>query len=159
LTEHRTTPLVVTRADPRTLHDLRRRVLRGGDPDSVVDDPRDDEPTSRHYGGYLDETLVVCASYYRSRAPVNTELVSAQLRYMATDVDFQGCGYGARVLDAAEVDLREGGVEQLWAYGRDSALGFYRSVGWSTVEGSEHLSAETGLPHTTILKLLSPRNS
>ena len=42
------------------------------------------------------------------------------------------------------------------ANGRDTALGFYRAAGWTTVEGSEFLSDETGIPHTVIYKSLAP---
>jgi GNAT superfamily N-acetyltransferase len=73
---------------------------------------------------------------------------------MATDFDVQGRGYGAGVLEIAEDDLRSLGVEQIWANGRDTALGFYESVGWHRIEGSEHLSPETDLPHTVIFKRL-----
>ena len=76
---------------------------------------------------------------------------------MATDFDVQGRGYGARVLAVAEEHLARHGVDELWANGRDTALGFYFALGWSAVEGSEHLSPETGLPHTVIFKRLAPR--
>ncbi len=71
---------------------------------------------------------------------------------MATDFDAQGHGYGAQVLETAVAALGELGVEQVWANGRDTSLGFYRATGWEVVEGSEHLSAETRLPHTVIFK-------
>ena len=51
--------------------------------------------------------------------------------------------------------LRALGAEQVWANGRDTALGFYLTAGWRTVEGSEHLSPETQLPHTAIYKILA----
>ena len=41
----------------------------------------------------------------------------------------------------------------------DSALGFYRSTGWTLVEGSEHLSPETLLPHTIIVLRLDLAHS
>jgi len=146
--------LRVTRVDPRQLHDLRRRVLRGDDPDALVVDPRDDESTSRHFGGFLDGRLVVSASFFPSPAPINEQLTSMQLRFMATDADVQGRGLGSTLMGEAEEELRRMDVEQLWANGRDSALPFYRSIGWSVVAGSEHLSAETQLPHTVIYKIL-----
>ncbi len=85
---------------------------------------------------------------------MNPTLRTYQLRYMATDFDVQGRGYGAIVLAVAEDELRALGAQQLWANGRDSALGFYERVGWLKVEGSEHLSPETQLPHTVIFKSL-----
>ena len=144
----------VERVSADQLHDLRRRVLRNDDPAIYHPDPRDEEATSFHYGGLLGSRLVVSASFFPSPPPMNASLTTFQLRYMATDFDVQGRGYGARVLAFAEDDLRARGVEQLWANGRDTALGFYESVGWLCVEGSEHLSPETMLPHTVIFKRL-----
>jgi GNAT superfamily N-acetyltransferase len=146
--------LRVERVAADQLHDLRRRVLRDDDPAIYHPDPRDDDATSLHYGGFVGPRLVVSASFFPSSPPMNTSLVTFQLRYMATDFDVQGQGYGARVLAFAEDDLRELGVEQVWANGRDTALGFYEAVGWLRVEGSEHLSHETSLPHTVIFKRL-----
>jgi GNAT superfamily N-acetyltransferase len=146
--------LRIARVSADELHELRRRVLRNDDPAIYHPDPRDDDETSLHYGGFLGARLVVSASFFPSAPPMNASLVTYQLRYMATDFDVQGRGYGARVLAFAEDDLRERGVEQLWANGRDTALGFYETVGWQRVEGSEHLSPETMLPHTVIFKSL-----
>ncbi len=129
-------------------------MLRNDDPTIYHPDPRDADETSIHYGGILGPRLVVSASFFPSDPPMNPSLLSYQLRYMATDFDVQGRGLGARVLAFAEDDLRALGVEQIWANGRDTALGFYESVGWQRVEGSEHLSEETRLPHTIIFKSL-----
>lgn len=151
--------LRVQQIEPDQLHDLRRRVLRGGDPESLVSDPRDDEPTTLHLAGMLDERVVVSATFYSSPALFDETLVAYQLRYMATDFDVQGRGYGATVLEYAEMRLRASGAEQLWANGRDSALDFYRATGWLVVEGSAHLSAETGLAHHVIYRLLTNGSS
>ncbi len=105
-----------------------------------------------HVAGFVGDRLVVTSSYYPSTSPVHPDRSSYQLRYMATDFDVQGRGYGARVAAFAEMALRERGVEELWANGRDTALGFYRATGWRTVPGSEHLSPETRLAHTVIYK-------
>jgi GNAT superfamily N-acetyltransferase len=147
--------LTVSRVSAEQLHELRRRVLRDDDPAIYHPDPRDSNETSLHYGGFLGPRLIVSASFFPSAPPINAALVTFQLRYMATDFDVQGRGYGARVLAFAEEDLRSMGVEQIWANGRDTALGFYESVGWLRLEGSEHLSPETQLPHTVIFKSLS----
>ena len=147
--------LRVERVGASLLHELRRRVLRGNDPTKNAGVARDDELATLHFGGFVDDRLVVSASFYLTKAPVNEELVSYQLRFMATDFDVQGRGYGATVLAFAFEALREKGGEQVWAYARDTALGFYVATGWSVVEGSEHLSAESQLPHTTIVKSLA----
>jgi GNAT superfamily N-acetyltransferase len=138
----------------RELHELRRRVLRENDATKSVDEPRDAEPTSMHFAGLLGGRVVVSASFYPTTAPIRSDLLSYQLRYMAVDDDVQGRGYGARVLDAAEIALADVGAEQLWANARDTALGFYLKTGWELLPDSEHISAETQLPHHVIVKLL-----
>ncbi len=140
----------VRRVDARELQGLRRRVLRADNPESSVADPRDDEASALHYGGFVGERLVASASWFASEPPVNPERRSYQLRYMAIDLDVQGRGYGATMLATAMRDLRDLGAEQLWANARDTALGFYLATGWTAVPGSEHVSRETQLPHTVI---------
>jgi GNAT superfamily N-acetyltransferase len=144
--------IIVERVAATRLHELRRRVLRNNDPDTVVADPRDEESTSMHYAGLVNDRVVVCASFYPSNSPVDPSRRTYQLRYMATDFDQQGRGLATTVLRAAERDLIALGVQQVWANGRDTALGFYRATGWRLIEGSEHLSPETSLPHTVIVR-------
>lgn len=145
----------VRRVDARELQGLRRRVLRADNPESSVSDTRDDEASALHFGGFLAGRLVASASWFASEAPVNPQLRSYQLRYMAIDFNVQGCGYGAMMLATAMRELRVVGVEQLWANARDSALGFYLATGWTAVAGSEHMSRETQLPHTVIFMVLT----
>jgi GNAT superfamily N-acetyltransferase len=152
------TELRVERVGASNLYELRLRVLRGNDPTKKAGDAHDDEAATLHLGGFIGDRLVVSASFYLTPAPVNQELVSYQLRFMATDFDVQGKGYGAEVLEFAFDELREKGAAQVWAYARDTALGFYVATGWNVVEGSEHLSKVTNLPHTTIVKSLVDRS-
>lgn len=139
---------------PTRLHDLRRRVLREAKLEANVVDTRDDEATSLHVAGLLEDRVVSCASYYRSSSPDHGPVVSYQMRYVATDLDVQSRGYGARVLGYGEGELRRRGADLVWANARDRALGFYRREGWLLVEGSEHVSTESQLPHTRIFKEL-----
>jgi len=154
----RSDEFVVRRVPAQALHELRRRVLRNNDPDKKVIDDRDEEETAMHYGGYLSNTLVACGSFYPSTSPINQELRTYQLRYLATDLTMQGRGYGRRLLKVAEDDLAGLSVQQLWANGRDTALKFYFETGWLAVEGSEHLSPDTQLPHTVIYKVFAAYN-
>jgi len=142
----------VRRVRAEDLFDLRRRVLRADHPERSVQDSRDDEETSLHFAGFLDGRVVASASWFPSIAPINSDLVSYQLRYMAIDYDVQGRGYGTVVVETALAQLRSLGAEQVWANARDTALGFYLTTGWLAITGSEHLSPETQLPHTVIFK-------
>ena len=141
-------------SDPQDLHALRRRVLREDNPEAAVANPRDDEDGVLHLAGWLDDRVVACASWYPASSPVHPELLSCQLRYAAVDFDVQGRGFGSAVLERGEALLVERGVQQLWANARDTALDFYLRLGWIAVPGSAHLSAETGLAHTVIVKVL-----
>lgn len=140
----------VRRVDAAQLLDLRRRVLRAGRPEADVTNADDDDANARHFAGLLGERIVVSASFFAADGPVGPG--ARQLRYMATDFDVQGRGLGLAVLAIAEGTLASEGVRTLWANARDSALGFYRRAGWRVVEGSEHMSAETQIPHTVIVK-------
>ena len=111
----------------------------------------DDLETTLHYGGFLGEQVVVSASLFAAVMAHSPRTPAYQLRYMATDFDAQGNGFGARVMSEARRALREVGAQELWANARDSALGFYQATGWTHIEGSEHLSPETQLPHTVIV--------
>ncbi|MDE3044149.1 MAG: GNAT family N-acetyltransferase [Acidobacteriota bacterium] len=136
------------------LHDLRRRVLRGGDASAVVANTHDDDPTSLHVAVVLGDDVLASASYFLEPSPDAPGILAYQVRYVATDPAWQGRGLGAAVLAAGEEELRRRGVALVWANARDSALDFYRHRGWTVVEGSAHVSAETQLPHHRIFKEL-----
>ena len=136
------------------LVDLRRRVLRGADPRASASDPRDGDVDALHLGGFLAGRLVASASWFPCAGPIDVDGAAYQLRFMATDFDVQGRGYGSVMLERSRAELGSRGAVQIWAKARDSALGFYRATGWTVVEGSEHVSAETGLAHTVIYMML-----
>jgi GNAT superfamily N-acetyltransferase len=140
---------------PERLHDLRRRVLRRGDPAAQVADPRDDEPTALHLAGVVDGEVVVCASLYREPYPPDPRDTDVQLRFMATDESRRGRGLGAEVLARGEAEAAARGARRLWANARDAALGFYARAGWDVVPGSAFVSAESGVPHHVIVKDLA----
>jgi GNAT superfamily N-acetyltransferase len=144
----------IRRVEPERLHDLRRRVLRDNDPTKKVADDRDQEDSAWHFAALDGDEVVGCGSFYPSPTPFPSEGLTYQLRYLATDESRQGQHIGSALLAAAEDQLSSIKVDRLWANGRDSALGFYDRQGWERIAGSEHLSAETGLPHTVITKSL-----
>jgi GNAT superfamily N-acetyltransferase len=146
--------MLVARVEPERLHELRRRVLRNNDPRVSVSDARDGDADAMHLAVLDDDRVVACGSFYPSPTPFPSSGLAYQLRYLATDQPLQGQHLGSMLLAAADDQLQSRGVDVLWANGRDTALGFYDRQGWERLAGSEHLSAETKLPHTVIFKFL-----
>lgn len=140
---------------PEELHDIRRRVLRGNDSHARVHDDRDHDVDALHFAAFHNDEVVGSASVYPARFPrFESEEVAYQLRYLAVDSSMQRNGIGGALMRAVEDRLGSLGAHTLWANGRDTALDFYRAMGWKVIEGSDHLSPETELPHHLITKSL-----
>jgi GNAT superfamily N-acetyltransferase len=144
----------VHRVAASELYDLRRRVLRGGDPSADVTHPLDDRDSTLHYGGFLGERPVVSASFFDVAPPFAPHARAYQLRYMATDVDVRAKGLGRRLLNQVIEDLKRRDVPLLWANARTSALEFYVAGGWSVVPDSSFVSAESGVAHVVIQRAM-----
>lgn len=140
---------------PDVLYDLRRRILRADDAVVDVSNPADHLDTTYHYGGFFGARPVVSASLYASTSPVAPHGPAHQLRYMATDSDVQGKGLGTRLLSEVTADLSRRGVSSLWANARTSAVDFYVATGWTVLENSFFISAESGVDHVVISRSLS----
>ena len=124
-------------------HDLRRRVLRGGDPTADVDWPEDASDTTFHLGGFDDSgTLVAISTWIPTGSTV-------QLRGMATDPAFAGTGIATLLLQAGLDACRAVGADTVWANARTTALGFYEQAGFRA-EGDVFETSATGLPHRRI---------
>ena len=131
-------------------HDLRRLVLRGGDPNSDVDFPEDRVEGAFHLGAKSnDGTLLGVASFSPQETEHRPGKVAVQLRGMAVLEKHQGLGVGKRLLDEAARRLRERGVDVLWANGRDSALGFYERWGMDVV--GDGFVTPSGIPHHVVV--------
>ena len=139
----------VVEIEAEATHDLRRRVLREGRPDADVDFPDDLTPGAFHLGVDDDAgSLVAIATVSPRPTPHRPEATAAQLRGMAVEPSLQGSGAGRLLVDAAADRLRARGFDVLWANGRDSALGFYRRLGWE-VAGEGFVT--DGVPHHVVV--------
>ena len=144
---------MIRQVDVADTHDLRRLVLREGQPDADVDYDVDGSADSFHLAALdADGSVIGVATW----APCPTEhrpgARAWRLRGMAVHPDAQGGGVGSALLDAAVERLRGQGVEVLWADGRDAALPFYERHGWS-VEGEGFLAANDVPHHVVVLDL------
>jgi len=76
-----------------------------------------------------------------------------KLRQMAVSLAFQGQGVGRALLTFAQDYARERGFVLMYAAARETALDFYRALGWSVV--SERF-IEVTIPHFKMEKVLKP---
>jgi len=134
---------------------LRRRVLRQDDLTAEVVVADDWVDGCFHLALASTDEVVACVSAFPSRCPDLHDRLAWQFRFMAVDEPYQGRGLGRRLLEGLLDELRALGVEVAWANARDTAQGFYESLGFTVVEGSAHLSASTALAHHRINLVLS----
>ena len=133
-------------ADYRAAVDLREAVLRrplgrGWEPGAF-----DGEELSFHLGCFVGVELVAVLVL----RPVDGETL--HLRQLAVDPDHQGQGIGRALLAFAERLAREHGYRRLVAQARESAVGFYRRLGWE-VRGEPFV--HLGLDHREVRKELA----
>jgi predicted GNAT family N-acyltransferase len=141
--------------DGRATRELRRAVLRPSWPvDSAMHG--DDNPDAVHLATLDDDGRVVAACLVLPRPyPLRAELSDAwQLRGMATAPDLRNQGIGARLLAAAEDEIRRRGGRLVWCDARTTAVPFYRKHGF-VAEGEEFLHAESGIPHYRMWRQLA----
>ncbi|MFY7896528.1 MAG: GNAT family N-acetyltransferase, partial [Phycisphaerales bacterium] len=124
---------------PSDTHDLRRRVLRDGDPTAVVIWPRDDDAATTHYGA-KDATgrILAIGTIYAQSLPDNaTDRTFAQgiaaahqfqFRGMASDAAVRGSGAGRAVLNALIAHAQQQHPALLWCNARVAAIGFYEKA-------------------------------
>lgn len=122
-------------------------MLRDGRADASVQFAEDERDgafhlAARHAPG---SEIVAVASFFPSPTPHRPGVAAWQLRGMAVAPEGQGCGTGRLVLETAVGRLRADDVPVLWANVRDTAIGFYRRLGWEIV--GEGFINEIGLPH------------
>jgi len=110
---------------------LRHRVLRPGLPLADAAFDGDDEPDTRHAGGFAPDGVVACLSLMRR--PLDGR-PAWQLRGMAVRPDLLRRGLGRALLAHAERALHEEvGPALLWCNARVAAAPFYERLGWSIV--------------------------
>ena len=109
-------------------YDLRWRVLREpwGQPRGSERDELEPEAFHLAVWDVAGEPIAV------GRLHTNSPL-EAQVRFMAVDPRFKGCGLGTRVLAGLEKRARDLGVERLVLNAREEARGFYRRHGYEEI--------------------------
>ena len=143
-------PIIVRRATPDEIVELRWRILRQGLPRSEAIFPGDELPTSFHFAAAAGGQILCCATMHLNQWESDP---AYQLRGMATEDGSRGLGLGRLVLAAMESAVAaETPVRQLWCNARTPALEFYRKQGW--LVRSEVFEIPTAGPHVKMSKRL-----
>ena len=109
---------------------LRRSVLRPHQTEDALVYLGDDEPTSGHFGAFLDDRLVGVASVFRQANPLRAQPAPYRLRGMATTPEVRGRGIGSLLLVAALDFAAVGGGSHMWCHARVPAVPFYQRHGF-----------------------------
>lgn len=144
----------IRRAELEELIDLRHVVLRDGLPRSEAIFAGDDAPTARHYGAFIGDRTVCCATLHLNEWEGEP---AWQLRGMATDAIVRGRGVGHALMAFLERDVLDdapptGQVRLMWCNARVPALRFYESLGWQIC--SEEFFIPTAGPHRRMTRRL-----
>lgn len=126
--------------------------LRRGTASETVEFEGDDDPGTVHLLAVAaDGAPAGVASWMSSASPDRLEEAALRLRGMAVDPARRRQGIGAMLIDAGLMLAAERDVAWVWANARDSALDFYRSVGFEVL-GEGFVTSDTQLPHHRILR-------
>ncbi|RZK42888.1 MAG: GNAT family N-acetyltransferase [Pedobacter sp.] len=134
----------------RTL-ELRSKILRKGRPLNDCIFPTDQLEGAFHLGCFNESNLVSIGSFFPKKYNEYPE-DAYQLRGMATDTEFTGMGYAAKIIEFAVSQLNATDASYLWCNARTSAVGFYTKMGFEVI--SEEFEIEGVGPHyEMILKI------
>jgi GNAT superfamily N-acetyltransferase len=140
--------------------DLRHRILRAGLPIETARFEGDQGPHTTHYAAFQtnDELKptgrpICCATFMLG---TYEEVPAWQLRGMATEEAYRGCGVGNQLLNTAERELRShpvyAHVRLMWCNARVPAVRFYQRNGWKGV--SDVFDIPTAGPHIQMTKFI-----
>lgn len=145
--------------------DLRVRVLRKGTPVTHCEYPEDDLADVVHLAivdhdklikvvattsSVANHDVVATSTWFMRACPQAPDRPAMQLKGMAVDEDQQGRGLGAALVAEGLNLARSRGAEIVWARARDSALGFYQSLGFAVV-GDGFIDEPTAMPHHIVI--------
>jgi predicted GNAT family N-acyltransferase len=147
------TGITICRVSIDAIIGLRHRLLRAGLPAEAAQFPGDNEVSTWHIGLFYpgspeNAPLVSCASFMLNSYK---EAPAWQLRGMCTDTEYQGRGFGGKLIECAEAAIVEGSsVRRFWCNARVPAIPFYERHGWMV--DSEEFDIPTAGPHRKMVK-------
>ena len=132
---------------------LRVAVLRKGTPATDCNYPEDIYPDVVHFGIIHEGTAIATSSWFMKECPEKPGVTAMQLKGMAVAENLQGAGIGALLIDAGVALAKERGATIAWARARDSAMGFYDRLGFTST-GEGFIDGPTAMPHHIVVRSL-----
>ncbi len=121
--------------------DLRHRVLWPNKAKHEMILPEDEQGS--HYGAVQDDVLVAVASVFVDQS-------DCRLRKFAIDPDYQRQGIGSKMIRYIQADLTARGFQVLYCDARETALGFYQTLGFK-IEGSRFMKSHVAYFKATLV--------
>ncbi len=134
---------------------LRQKILR---PNLTAENCQfafDSDPSCLHLAYKLQSQIVTVASFYIESHPLLHAGTPYRLRGMATDTNYQGQGYGEKVILKAFEILETKKCDLLWCHARVRAIPFYSKLGFQVI--GEVFEIEGIGPHKVMYKRFNPR--
>lgn len=110
----------------------------------------DREATTFHLAAFYGDRVVGTSTFIVDVNSKFEEQNQYRLRAMATDPEVRGMGVGAKIIRAAEQELRSKGVKLLWCDARLIATGFYEKLNFK-IKGQVYQVPKIG-PHKLMFK-------
>ena len=125
---------------------LRSAILRQPLGLSFSSEELQSEAGCHHLAGFIQEELVACLVLQ----PLAGQTM--RMRQVAVKEELRGQGFGRMLVHVSEALACERGCQQMTVHARESAVGFYERLGYSTM-GACFL--EVTVPHWAMCKLLT----
>jgi predicted GNAT family N-acyltransferase len=135
--------------------ELRQKILRPTQPIEKSHFDYDSDPSSWHLAYKIQNRIVTVATFYVEAHHLLHAGNPYRLRGMATDTNFQGQGYGEKVILKAFEVLGSKRCDLLWCNARLRAIPFYTKLGFQAV--GEVFEIEGIGPHKVMYKRFNPR--
>ncbi|MBH46251.1 MAG: GNAT family N-acetyltransferase [Flavobacteriaceae bacterium] len=112
---------------------VRHPVLRPGRPIEDCFFMLDDHPSSLHLGLELGDSIVSVISALPIQCCIFPKYKAMRLRGIATLDQFQKQGYGSKLIQFIENELKEQKIELLWLNARVESSLFYSKLGYEPI--------------------------
>ncbi|MGL2963044.1 GNAT family N-acetyltransferase [Flavobacterium sp. RSB2_4_14] len=132
--------------------DVRQPVLRKGKPIESCYFEGDDLDTTLHFGVFEDDKILGVISVFDNNNSLFEEKNQAQIRGMAVLENYQGKGFGKKLVVHCEKEMILQNKKLIWFNARVNAVGFYKRMGY-TIVGNPFEIKEVGMHYVMCKKL------